>query len=100
MLDVPPTPSATLTRAREIARANGVRYAYTGNVHDRAGDTTTCPGCGRAVIERDWYEIRAYRLDDTGHCRACGTAVAGVFAGPAGDWGRRRLPVRIAEVLR
>jgi pyruvate formate lyase activating enzyme len=46
MLDVPPTPPATLTRARRIATANGVRYAYTGNVHDRDGDTTTCPGCG------------------------------------------------------
>ena len=31
---VPPTPPATLTRARAIALANGVRYAYTGNVHD------------------------------------------------------------------
>jgi pyruvate formate lyase activating enzyme len=25
---------ATLTRGREIATRNGVRYAYTGNVHD------------------------------------------------------------------
>ena len=34
------TPSATLSRARDIARANGVRYVYTGNVHDRAGGST------------------------------------------------------------
>ncbi|MCU0283866.1 MAG: AmmeMemoRadiSam system radical SAM enzyme [Candidatus Nanopelagicales bacterium] len=100
MRDVPATPPATLRRAREIALANGVRHAYTGNVHDRAGDTTHCPGCGAAVIERDWYQLRAYRLDGTGHCRACGTRVAGVFDGPAGDWGRRRLPVSIAAVLR
>jgi pyruvate formate lyase activating enzyme len=100
MRDVPATPPATLSRAREIALANGVRHAYTGNVHDRAGDTTSCPGCGRAVVERDWYQIRSYRLDDSGRCVTCGTAVAGVFAGPVGSWGRRRLPVRIAEVLR
>jgi pyruvate formate lyase activating enzyme len=99
MRDVPATPPATLTRARAIAMANGVRYAYTGNVHDRQGDTTICPGCHRPVIERDWYEIRAYRLYDDGRCSGCGTPIAGVFDGPAGTWGRRCLPVRIAEVV-
>ncbi len=99
MRDVPATPPATLTRARAIAMANGVRYAYTGNVHDRQGDTTICPGCHRPVIERDWYEIRAYRLHDDGRCSGCGTPIAGVFDGPAGRWGRTRLPVRIAEVI-
>lgn len=100
MLDVPATPASTLARARRIAMRNGVHFAYTGNVHDRAGDTTFCPGCGAAVIERDWYDIRHYRLDDSGHCKACGRAIPGVFSGPAGRWGRRRLPVRIADVVR
>ena len=99
MRDVPHTPAATLRRAREIALANGVRFAYTGNVHDPVGDTTFCPGCGRAVIERDWYELRDYRLDDAGHCRHCGHAMAGVFDGPPGTWGRRRLPVQLQEVV-
>ncbi len=99
MRDVPPTPPETLTRAREIALRNGVRFAFTGNVHDREGDTTFCPGCGTPVIERDWYEITDYRLDDRGHCVACGRQIPGVFAGPAGTWGRRRLPVRLAEVV-
>jgi pyruvate formate lyase activating enzyme len=97
MLDVPPTPPATLTRAREIALRNGVRYAYTGNVHDRAGDTTSCPGCGAAVIERDWYDIRAYRLDGEGRCRACSAQLPGRFDGPPGEFGRRRIPIRLAE---
>ncbi len=96
MRDVPATPAATLTRARQIARANGVRFAYTGNVHDRAGDTTACPGCGAAVIVRDWYAIIDYDLDDRGACRACGTQLPGLFDGPVGSWGRRRLPVRIS----
>jgi pyruvate formate lyase activating enzyme len=100
MLDVPATPPATLTRAREIAMANGVLYAYTGNVRDPEGDTTTCPACGRAVIERDWYAIRGYGLDRSGHCTGCGTRIAGVFDGPAGTWGRRRQPVRLAEAAR
>ena len=99
MLDVPPTPAATLTRAREIAISNGVRYAYTGNVADPVGGSTYCHGCGALVIARDRYRLGRYRLTADGCCRICGTAIPGVFAGPPGDWGGRRLPVRL-EVSR
>ena len=97
MLDRGPTPPSTLHRARAIAQANGVRHAYTGNVRDPEGSTTSCAGCGAAVIRRDGYAVTAYRLDDTGHCLACGTALAGVFDGPAGGWGNTRRPVAIAR---
>ena len=97
MLDVPPTPVATLRRAREIARAHGLHYVYTGNIHDAAGDTTWCPSCGTTVVERDWYQIRAYALTDDGHCHSCGSAVAGRYDGPVGTWGAQRLPVRLAD---
>ena len=93
--DRPGTPAATLTRAREIACANGVRYAYTGNVHDGAGQSTYCHGCSAVVIERDWYELGAWRLDERGRCAACGEPCAGVFDGVPGCWGARRLPVRL-----
>jgi pyruvate formate lyase activating enzyme len=96
MMDTEPTPPSTLTRAREIALRNGVRYAYTGNVHDRHGGSTVCAGCGHVVVERDWYDIRAYRLTDDGRCTRCGTALPGRFDGPVGAWGARRMPVRIA----
>ena len=49
MRDVPPTPPATLRRARQIALGHGLRFVYTGNVHDAHGGRTTCPGCGAAV---------------------------------------------------
>ncbi len=96
MLDRPPTPPATLSRARRIALGNGLRYCYTGNVHDLEGGTTFCHGCGAALIVRDWYEIRAWHLTDEGRCLACGTTCAGVFSGPPERWGRRRLPVRLS----
>jgi pyruvate formate lyase activating enzyme len=95
MTDRPRTPAATLGRARRIAKANGLRHVYTGNVHDAEGGSCYCDGCGQLVIERDWYRIGAYRLDDAGRCRNCGTQLPGVFDGPAGDWGPRRLPVRL-----
>jgi len=96
MLDVPPTPAGTLTRARAIALRNGVRYAYTGNVHDADGGSTRCPGCGHVVIERDWYVLGSYRVTEHGLCTSCGTAVPGRFDGPAGRFGARRIPVRLA----
>jgi pyruvate formate lyase activating enzyme len=92
MMDIPPTPVATLRRARAIAMRAGLRYVYTGNVHDREGDTTSCPGCGAAVLERDWYEILASNLD-RGACGACGTAIAGRFGAQVGNFGRRRMRV-------
>jgi pyruvate formate lyase activating enzyme len=95
MRDRPPTPPATLARARTIAREVGVRYAYTGNVHDEEGGSTFCHACGERLIGRDWYELTSWKLTPDGRCRACGEACAGVFAGPPGDWGRRRLPVRL-----
>jgi pyruvate formate lyase activating enzyme len=96
MRDRPPTPSATLARARRIALDNGIRYAYTGNVHDAAGQSTRCPGCGELVIERDWYRLGAYRLTGRGRCASCDARIPGVFDGPPGTWGPRRLPVRLA----
>ena len=71
MTDVEATPPETLRRARAIARKKGLRYVYTGNVHDRDGDTTTCPRCGADVIVRDWYEILAAKLAPGGRCGAC-----------------------------
>jgi pyruvate formate lyase activating enzyme len=95
MTDTPPTPAATLTRARRIALRNGVRYAYTGNVHDPEGDSTYCHHCGQKLIGRDWYVLSDWNLSRDGHCNACGTRCAGVFEARPGTWGARRLPVRL-----
>jgi len=99
MLDIPPTPQATLSRAREIANKNGVRYAYTGNVHDPAGGSTVCHACGETLIGRDWYELLAWNLDSQGNCRYCGTACAGVFDSQPGTWGAKRQPVRLRDFV-
>ncbi|HZD80052.1 MAG TPA: AmmeMemoRadiSam system radical SAM enzyme, partial [Actinomycetota bacterium] len=97
MRDRPPTPPATLTAARRIAMANGVRYAYTGNVHDVAGQTTRCHDCGAPLIERDGYDLLNWNLGPDGRCRVCGTRCAGVFDAEPGRWGSRRRPVRLAS---
>ncbi|MFB6264576.1 MAG: AmmeMemoRadiSam system radical SAM enzyme [Bradymonadaceae bacterium] len=96
MDDKPRTSPETLRRAREIALDSGLRYAYTGNVHDRQGDTTFCHECDAPLIVRDWYELSTWNLED-GRCPECGTECAGVFADEPGDWGRQRQPVRLAD---
>ena len=78
-----------------IARANDVRHVYTGNVHDPAGGSTWCHGCGALLIGRDWFELTQWRLAEDGRCGDCGTQLAGVFEPRPGTWGRRRQPVRL-----
>jgi pyruvate formate lyase activating enzyme len=78
MLDRPRTPPETLSRARGIAMAMGAKFVYVGNVHDTEGSTTYCPGCGRALITRDWHRILTYELDGAA-CPGCGTIVPGAF---------------------
>jgi pyruvate formate lyase activating enzyme len=95
MLDHSRTPAATLTRARRIALANGVRYAYTGNVHDAAGVTTRCHACGLVLIGRDGYTLTRWQLTRDGRCPRCATACAGRFEAQPGTWGARRLPVAL-----
>lgn len=97
MLDKPRTPPATLARARRIALSQGVRYAYVGNVRDVGRHSTFCHQCGTCLIERDWYVLGRWHLDEDGCCRSCGAPCAGVFEPNAGKWGAKRLPVRLAD---
>ena len=95
MSDIPATPPATLVRARDIALKEGLNYVYTGNVHNKEGDTTFCPECHTPLIERDWYQINQYHLSKDGHCPDCGSAIAGRFEEKAGNFGARRIPIAI-----
>ena len=96
MTDVIATPPATLTRAREIGRLAGLNYVYTGNVHDSGGGSTYCPSCENVVIARDWYELPAYHLTDTGACTFCGTQLVGRYQKFGKPFGAKRIPVRLA----
>ena len=93
LLDVPPTPPAALRKARAIAKQVGLEHVYTGNVHDVEGDTSSCAGCGEALIVRDWYALLDYRLDADGRCPSCATPLPGRFDAAPERFGRRRLRV-------
>jgi len=80
MQSTPSTPLASLIMAREIAIQNGVHYAYVGNVHHKAADSTFCHACGQLLIGRDWYKLSDWNLTKFGTCSACGAQCAGHFS--------------------
>lgn len=94
MRDVPNTPVETLLKAREIAISTGLRYVYTGNIHDQSTQSTYCPSCGECLIERDWYNLGRYHIAD-GACNFCGEKIPGYFTNQPGTWGATRLPVNL-----
>jgi len=71
------TPEKTLIEARRIGLEAGLHHVYIGNVPGSDGESTSCPGCNRVVIERVGYQIRGYHMED-GRCAFCGTPADGV----------------------
>lgn len=99
MRDKPRTPLETLLRARKIARDNGVRHVYVGNVHHKEADSTYCSHCAQLLIGRDWYRLSEWNLDAQGRCIFCTTPCVGIFEGCPGTWGAKRVAVDIARSL-
>ena len=89
-----------IQQAVEYAEMLRVPFAFSSNgtgfvFHDRTGQSTYCTGCGTLLIERNWYQLGAWRLDENGRCQQCGTPLAGHYDSSPGDWGARRLPIRL-----
>ena len=95
LMDIPATAPETLINARKVAMSSGLKFVYTGNIHDSEGGSTWCPSCGSALIERDWYKLGKWNLDAQGSCTACGEWIAGLFDSNPGNWGPKRQPVRL-----
>lgn len=75
--NIPPTPPATLHRARNIAMGNGLKYVYIGNILTEAANTY-CPRCRKLLIERVGYVTDPVGLKKD-RCKYCGEIVPGVF---------------------
>jgi pyruvate formate lyase activating enzyme len=80
LINLPPTPVSAVERARQVALARGIKFAYVGNVPaGHPGESTYCPGCGGVVIKRAAYTVLANNLR-AGKCSKCGTAVPGIWS--------------------
>lgn len=78
------TPASTLKMARDIALQSGIKFVYTGNIHDTEGQTTFCPSCRHPLLKRDWHDVTKNNLKD-GTCPKCGTRIPGRFDRAASD---------------
>lgn len=92
------TPHETLLRAYEIAKKAGVNYVYVGNVDDVKNQSTYCPQCKNLLIERNTYQLGRYQMQGS-RCGFCSKTIAGHFDDQPGQWGPRRLPVRISDYV-
>ena len=76
--NLPPTPLETLERAKAIADAEGLHYAYIGNVPGHPAENTYCPKCRKMVVERQGFTVGAVRIQK-GRCQSCQQQIAGVW---------------------
>jgi pyruvate formate lyase activating enzyme len=74
MTDRSPTSVETLERAVEIAKGEGLKHVYIGNVPGHEADNTYCPSCGELLIERFGFEVTRYSLKDK-RCPKCGAKI-------------------------
>lgn len=74
MLDREATPRATLVRAADIGKEEGLRYVYVGNLPGTGHEDTHCPACGHVVVQRMGYSVRNTLQGD--RCPQCGERVA------------------------
>ena len=70
------TPISTMKRAYEIAKEEGLKYVYLGNI--LVESNTYCPNCKELLIERLGFDVLQNNLKD-GHCPKCNTKIAGVW---------------------
>lgn len=78
LTQLPPTPVATLEKAREIALAAGIEFVYIGNVPGTKATNTLCPNCHKLLIERRGYTILQNHIEN-GKCAYCGETIPGVW---------------------
>ena len=84
----PPTPVATLERARAIGREAGLRFVYLGNAPGHPSANTTCPACGALLIERWGLAVIRNRLRK-GCCSVCERDIPGMWGQGRADLARR-----------
>ena len=94
MMDTANTPVDTLLKAREIAIKHGLNYVYTGNMFNSQTASTYCHYCKQLLIERDWYELGDYHIENN-CCKYCKNLIPGIFPNEKGNWGRQRVSINI-----
>jgi pyruvate formate lyase activating enzyme len=74
-----PTPISTLESAYEIAKKNGLKYVYIGNVPGHIYNSTFCPSCNRKLIHRTHFDVLEMNIAN-GKCKFCNFSIEGKWA--------------------
>ena len=77
---LPPTPVATLVKAREIGLSEGLRYVYTGNIHGDKGESTYCYNCGKEILKRHGFDLLGTNIVNS-KCEFCDVQIDGLKIG-------------------
>ncbi|MFN8133730.1 MAG: hypothetical protein U0Z17_00310 [Bacteroidales bacterium] len=78
LTQLPATPLLTLQRARDTALNAGMKYVYVGNLPGSNLENTTCPKCGKTVVERKGFRVIQNNIISN-DCKFCGERIAGVW---------------------
>ena len=73
MNEFPWTPQETLEKHCAVAKEEGLKYVYIGNLGGHPLEHTYCPGCGAIAIRRYQFDITGWYLDKHNRCKKCGT---------------------------
>src|SRR5206468_4084490 len=76
MPEFPWTAVETLEKHCAVAKEEGLRYVYIGNVSGHPLEHTYCPGCGAVAIKRYGFDITGWYLDKDNKCKKCGYQLA------------------------
>jgi pyruvate formate lyase activating enzyme len=76
MMNLPHTPVKTLEEHCRVAREEGLRYVYVGNVPGHPWENTYCPECNSIAIKRYGFDITGWNLDENNRCANCNYQLA------------------------
>jgi len=75
MMDYESTPIKTLEKHYQIAKEEGLKYVYLGNVPGHPWEHTYCSECNQIVVKRFGFDIRGWNMDKDNKCKFCGNQI-------------------------
>ena len=75
MMDYEPTPVKTLEKHYQVAKEEGLKYVYLGNVPGHPWEHTYCSECNEIVVKRFGFDIQGWNMDKDNKCKFCGNQI-------------------------
>jgi pyruvate formate lyase activating enzyme len=71
VLNLPRTPIETMEKSYKVAKEEGLKYVFLGNVHGHKYENTYCPKCENLLIERTIMGVSKFNLKNGMICPKC-----------------------------